>query len=117
MDQYLRDCGMPSPVVQAGHLQPLHMFLEYVTGSSATCTKRIHDRVLVAFADQQRRRRFPKSGRPLLRKARLPLRRVGSPGTDGEYTIRQSHNNCTPDCATGTITTQDLHWNGNDYVP
>jgi len=51
MDQYLRDCGMPSPVVQAGHLQPLHMFLEYVTGSSATCTKRIHDRFLVAFAD------------------------------------------------------------------
>ena len=42
---------------------------------------------------------------------------VVGPGADGEYTIRQSHNDCTPDCATGTITTQDLHWNGNDYVP
>jgi hypothetical protein len=39
------------------------------------------------------------------------------PGTDGEYTIRRSHNDCTPDCASGTVTTQDLHWNGSDYVP
>ncbi|WP_155762835.1 hypothetical protein [Mycobacterium colombiense] len=39
------------------------------------------------------------------------------PGTNGEYTIRRSHNDCTPDCASGTTTAQDLHWNGNDYVP
>lgn len=38
------------------------------------------------------------------------------PGADGKYTIRQSHNDCTPDCADSTITTQDLHWNGSDYV-
>jgi hypothetical protein len=39
------------------------------------------------------------------------------PGSDGEYTIRQSSNDCTPSCAEGTVTDQDLHWNGSDYVP
>jgi serine/threonine-protein kinase len=39
------------------------------------------------------------------------------PGVDGDYTIRQSNNDCVPDCATGTITTQDLRWDGSDYVP
>jgi hypothetical protein len=39
------------------------------------------------------------------------------PGVDGDYTIRQSHNDCKPDCASGTITNEDLHWNGSDYVP
>lgn len=39
------------------------------------------------------------------------------PGGDGEFTIRQKHNDCTPDCASGTTTSQDLHWNGSDYVP
>lgn len=38
------------------------------------------------------------------------------PGPNGQYTIRQSHNDCTPDCATGTTTTQDLRWDGTDYV-
>ena len=41
---------------------------------------------------------------------------VVGPGADGEYMIRQSHNDCIPDCASGTVTTQDLHWNGSDYV-
>ena len=39
------------------------------------------------------------------------------PGSNGEYTIRQSSNDCKPNCAGGTITNQDLHWNGRDYVP
>jgi len=39
------------------------------------------------------------------------------PGTDGRYAIRQRHNDCTPSCAEGTITTKDLQWNGSDYVP
>ena len=39
------------------------------------------------------------------------------PGANGQYTIRQSHNDCTPSCAGGTVTTQDLHWHGSDYVP
>jgi hypothetical protein len=39
------------------------------------------------------------------------------PGPDGRYTIRQSNNDCTPSCASGTVTSQDLHWNGTDYVP
>ena len=39
------------------------------------------------------------------------------PGQDGRYTIRQFNNDCTPTCAGGTVTSQDLHWNGTDYVP
>lgn len=39
------------------------------------------------------------------------------PGPDGRYTIRQFSNDCTPTCAGGTVTSQDLHWNGTDYVP
>jgi hypothetical protein len=39
------------------------------------------------------------------------------PGSNGEYTIRQSNNDCTPSCAEGTVTNQDLHWDGSDYVP
>jgi hypothetical protein len=39
------------------------------------------------------------------------------PGANGQYTIRQSRNDCTPSCAAGTVTTKDLHWNGSDYVP
>jgi hypothetical protein len=38
-------------------------------------------------------------------------------GDNGEYTIRKSRNDCTPSCAEGTVTTQDLHWDGSDYVP
>jgi hypothetical protein len=39
------------------------------------------------------------------------------PSANGQYTIRQSRNDCTPSCSGGTVTTQDLHWNGSDYVP
>jgi serine/threonine protein kinase len=39
------------------------------------------------------------------------------PGPDGNYVIRTSHNDCIPDCARGTTTTRDLHWNGSDYLP
>jgi hypothetical protein len=39
------------------------------------------------------------------------------PGGDGEFTIRQKHDDCIPDCASGNTTTQDLHWNGTNYVP
>ncbi len=38
------------------------------------------------------------------------------PGSDGRYVIEQSSNNCTPDCAGGTITKKTLRWNGHDYV-
>ncbi|WP_051198796.1 vWA domain-containing protein [Gordonia shandongensis] len=38
------------------------------------------------------------------------------PGADGRYVIVQSANDCEPSCAGGTITTEDLHWNGRDYV-
>jgi hypothetical protein len=39
------------------------------------------------------------------------------PNSSDIYTIRQSHNDCTPSCAEGTTTSHDLHWNGSDYVP
>ncbi|MCV7290771.1 serine/threonine protein kinase [Mycolicibacterium wolinskyi] len=38
------------------------------------------------------------------------------PGPDGQYTIRQSSNDCNPSCAEGTTTYEDLRWNGADYV-
>ena len=38
------------------------------------------------------------------------------PGPDGRYTIRQYIHSCTPDCASGPTTIEDLHWNGSDYV-
>lgn len=38
------------------------------------------------------------------------------PGPDGRYTIRQYLHSCTPDCASGPTTIEDLHWNGSDYV-
>jgi serine/threonine-protein kinase len=38
------------------------------------------------------------------------------PNSSDLYTIRQSRNDCTPSCADGTTTSQDLHWNGSDYV-
>ncbi|QRY61014.1 VWA domain-containing protein [Gordonia sp. PDNC005] len=38
------------------------------------------------------------------------------PGPDGRYVIEQSSNNCTPDCAGGTITKKTLRWNGRDYT-
>ncbi len=39
------------------------------------------------------------------------------PNSSDIYTIRQSHNDCVPGCAQGTIASQDLHWNGSDYAP
>lgn len=39
------------------------------------------------------------------------------PGPDGRYTIRQESNDCTPNCAKGTVTAKTLHWSGHDYVP
>jgi hypothetical protein len=38
------------------------------------------------------------------------------PGPDGQYTIRKSSNDCDPNCAQGTVTDEDLRWNGTDYV-
>ncbi|WP_082683835.1 MULTISPECIES: serine/threonine-protein kinase [unclassified Mycobacterium] len=38
------------------------------------------------------------------------------PASDGEYTIRRFNNDCTPNCAGGTITSRDFRWNGTDYV-
>jgi hypothetical protein len=39
------------------------------------------------------------------------------PNSNDLYTIRQAHQDCTNTCAGGITTTQDLHWNGTDYVP
>jgi hypothetical protein len=39
------------------------------------------------------------------------------PGPDGRYTILQSRNDCVPSCASGTVRSMVLHWDGNDYVP
>ncbi|MGU3292409.1 hypothetical protein [Williamsia sp. M5A3_1d] len=38
------------------------------------------------------------------------------PGASGQYTIKQSNNDCNPACANGTITSKILRWNGTDYV-
>ncbi len=38
------------------------------------------------------------------------------PGSDGQYTIKESINNCDPSCAGGTITTKILRWNGSGYA-
>lgn len=43
--------------------------------------------------------------------------KLEGPGPDGQYTIRQSNNDCIPSCAGGAVTNQVLHWNGTDYVP
>ena len=42
---------------------------------------------------------------------------LAGPGANGQYVIRSHHNNCDPNCAQGTVTTVDLHWDGHDYVP
>lgn len=39
------------------------------------------------------------------------------PGSDGLYQIRQYANDCVPDCARGTTTSQTFAWNGATYVP
>jgi hypothetical protein len=39
------------------------------------------------------------------------------PGPDGKYTIIQYHNDCSPSCAGGNITSQTLQWNGTNYAP
>jgi len=36
---------------------------------------------------------------------------------DGVREIVQSNNDCEPDCAGGTITSQTFSWNGSDYAP
>ena len=38
------------------------------------------------------------------------------PDSSDQYTIRQSHNDCTPSCANGNTSSKDLRWNGSDYV-
>lgn len=42
---------------------------------------------------------------------------LDGPHSNGQYTIVQSSNDCEPDCAGGTITSEELAWNGGDYVP
>lgn len=37
------------------------------------------------------------------------------PGSDGRYEIEAFDNDCEPDCAGGTITSEILRWNGTDY--
>lgn len=34
---------------------------------------------------------------------------------NGQYAIQAENNNCVPDCAGGTITRRQLHWNGSTY--
>jgi hypothetical protein len=36
---------------------------------------------------------------------------------DGVYEVDASFNNCSPDCAGGTVTETVYRWNGTDYVP
>ena len=43
--------------------------------------------------------------------------KLEGPGPNGQYTIRQFNNDCSPSCAAGAVTSQGLHWNGTDYVP
>lgn len=38
------------------------------------------------------------------------------PGADGLYEISQYTNDCTPDCASGTTTSQLFGWDGTTYV-
>ena len=38
------------------------------------------------------------------------------PGLDGRYVVREHQNDCTPSCASGTWTDNDLHWDGSGYV-
>ncbi len=38
------------------------------------------------------------------------------PGKDGRYTLKKSVNDCSPHCATGTVTTTTWRWNGTTYV-
>lgn len=45
---------------------------------------------------------------------------LGDLGADGKYTIRQFHRETPPGCMGSPCqitTSQDLHWNGNDYAP
>ena len=43
--------------------------------------------------------------------------KLEGPGSNGQYTIRQFNNDCSPSCAGGAITSHVLQWNGTDYVP
>lgn len=38
------------------------------------------------------------------------------PGVNGRYVIRHHSNDCTPSCANGTWTYEDLQWDGSGYV-
>ena len=38
------------------------------------------------------------------------------PGEDGKYVIIQYRNDCTPSCADGTTTTEQLTWNGSEFA-
>ncbi|MFZ2510382.1 MAG: hypothetical protein WAW85_04740 [Gordonia sp. (in: high G+C Gram-positive bacteria)] len=40
---------------------------------------------------------------------------VIGPGPDGRYTIKELSNDCNPACASGTITSKILTWNGQRY--
>ena len=41
---------------------------------------------------------------------------VIGPGSNGEFVIRQWQQDCTPSCAEGADTSEDLHWNGSGYA-
>jgi len=41
---------------------------------------------------------------------------LNGPGADGLYQIQVSDNDCIPDCARGTQTSQAFVWDGNTYV-
>ena len=39
------------------------------------------------------------------------------PGSDSRYQIKQLSNDCQPDCAGGTVTSEVLSWDGRRYTP
>jgi len=43
--------------------------------------------------------------------------KLSGPGADGRYTITHYTRHCSPDCATGGSTSEELRWNGSEYTP
>ena len=39
------------------------------------------------------------------------------PAADGLYRVVQSENDCSPDCARGTVTSVRLRFNGSSFIP
>ena len=105
--------GFASPAVDATG----NMFIEYENASNATGSGLV---VLIPNAGGFRERHqlseiHDPDGYLTGENDYYSAELIGS--VDGVYTIRQSRNDCEPNCAEGTLIIRNLHWDGRRYVP